>query len=360
MPTEINSAAPVAIDAMGGDGGVPVAVAGVLRCLRQQQGLKVLLIGKEPLLKAEIDRRIPAPLHSRIELQHAPKTVAEEERPAAVLRREQREEIRATSMGAAIEAVRDGRACACVSAGNSGALMGLGLSCLGVWPGVERPAICCRLPAKTGHSLLLDVGANVDTSPRRLLQFARLGALLAAADSPGRKPKVALLGIGTEPDKGNRQVREAAQLLSAAKDLNYIGLIESSELFSACSDVIVCDGFVGNIALKAAESAADRVLYHLQRELEKYPLRRLLLGMLGIRGSDLARGVEPGQHNGACFLGLKGVVVKSHGGAEETAFAAAIEYACRQVSSGAFHSLSRYFAKETQEDSSDLSAADLC
>ena len=349
MPPEINSNAPIAVDAMGGDGGASVAVAGVLRYLEHHSTGKVLLIGRETLLQPEVARRIPPRLRSRLTLQHAPGIVEEKERPAAVLRREQRQESTATSMGAAIEAVREGRASACVSAGNSGALMGLGLSHLGVWPGVERPAICCRLPAGARHTLLLDAGANVDVSPRRLLQFARLGSLLAATHSPEQRPRAALLSIGTEPNKGNRQVQEAAQLLAEAEDIHYIGLVESSELFSARADVIVCDGFVGNIALKAAEGAAEQVLHLLRAQLKKSPLQHLLLRAFGVRRGSLSGGIEPKQHNGACFLGLKGVVVKSHGAAGGAAFAAAIDYAWGQVSSGVLHSMARYFAQQANE-----------
>ena len=343
LPT-INRDAPLAVDAMGGDGGVPVAVAGVLRVLRQRSHLEVILIGQQSLLETELARRVPRRLRSRIVLQDAAQVIDEKERPAAVLRRERAEQGDDTSIGAAIEAVRSGRASACVSAGSSGALMSLGLNRLGTWPGVERPAICCRLPAAAGHSLLLDAGANVDIPPRRLVQFARLGALLAAAETPQRIPRIALLSIGTEQDKGSRQVRETAQLLIQEKDLHYVGLLEGHDLFSGLADVILCDGFVGNIALKAAEGAAGRVLHHVRRRLESHPLRRLLLRATGIGGSELGRGVEPGQHNGACLLGLRGIVVKSHGSAGATAFAAALDYACQQVASGTIAAAARYFA----------------
>jgi glycerol-3-phosphate acyltransferase PlsX len=228
-------------------------------------------------------------------------------------------------MRVAINLVKQGEADACVSAGNTGALMATARFVLKTLPGIDRPAICTTLPTVRGHTRVLDLGANVDSKAEHLLQFAVMGSVLAAVNGLQR-PRVGLLNIGEEDIKGNEQVKEAARLL-AASDLNYIGFVEGDGVFLDDADVVVCDGFVGNVALKSSEGVAKLIRHYMTQEFKRNPLTRLagLVALPVLRA--LGRKIDPRRYNGASLLGLQGIVVKSHGGADALAFASAIRVA---------------------------------
>ena len=302
----------IAVDANGGEGGLEAILGGVARCLEQDTRVRILLAGDRTVLERELPQRLPPPLHSRVELLHAEEVIGEGENLNVSLRRKTR-----SSLHDIVDALCEGRAHACISSGNSAALAGVAQLRLGVFPTVERPAFCCRLPHEGGYSYLLDVGAYVDVPPHRLLQFAHLGTALATSNGCST-PRVALLNIGAEKSKGNRQVSRAARLLQEVRELNYTGFVEGHQLFEGVADVIVCDGFAGNVALKASEGAAAYLVHHLR-------------SWLGEEGLAHTREIDPRSYNGALLLGLRGTVVKSHGRADRVAFFHSMEYAAGQA-----------------------------
>ena len=231
-----------------------------------------------------------------------------------------------SSMRVAVNLVKEGEAQAAVSAGNTGALMAISRFVLKTLPGIDRPAICSTLPSMRGQTHMLDLGANVDCSPEHLLQFGIMGAMLVAAVEHNERPSVGLLNIGEEDIKGNEQVKEAARLL-AASNLHYIGFVEGDGIYLDEVDVVVCDGFVGNIALKSSEGVAKLVRHYMSQEFKRNPLTRLagLIALPVLRA--FGRKIDPRRYNGASLLGLQGTVVKSHGSADALAFANAIQVA---------------------------------
>lgn len=234
-------------------------------------------------------------------------------------------------MAVALRLVRDGEADACVSAGNTGALMMMGRSILKTYPGIERPAIVKLIPSLHSRSYVLDLGANVDTSAEHLFQFALMGSLMAAAIEGKSAPRVALLNVGEEEVKGSEQVRLAAHMLAECEILNYIGYVEGNDLFQDVADVIVCDGFVGNIALKTGEGVAQMVMEVIEQSFRTSLWGRLLGIVARPYVNAILRQIDPRRHNGASLLGLQGVVVKSHGNAGERAFRAALRQAAAEV-----------------------------
>ena len=228
-------------------------------------------------------------------------------------------------MRVAINLVKQGEADACVSAGNTGALMATSRFVLKTLPGIDRPAICTMLPTVRGYTRVLDLGANVDSKAEHLLQFAVMGSVLASVNGIDH-PRVGLLNIGEEDIKGNEQVKEAAQLL-AASDLNYVGFVEGDGIFLENVDVVVCDGFVGNVALKSSEGVAKLIRHYMTQEFQRNLLTRLagLIALPVLRA--FGHKIDPRRYNGASLLGLQGIVVKSHGGADALAFANAIQVA---------------------------------
>ena len=233
-------------------------------------------------------------------------------------------------MRIAINLVKEGRADACVSAGNTGALMATGRFVLKTLPGIDRPAIISALPSIEGHSHMLDLGANVDCTAEHLLQFAVMGSVLAQAIDNIEHPRVGLLNIGEEEIKGNEKVKVAAQLLSNS-NLNYIGFVEGDDIYKGGADVIVCDGFVGNVALKTSEGVAKMISHYMKEEFSRNILTRLtgLLTMPVLRA--FKKKIDPRRYNGASLLGLRKTIIKSHGGADELAFANAIEVAMIEI-----------------------------
>lgn len=308
----------VAVDAMGGDYGPSVTVPAALECLARDDRLEVVLVGRE----GDIRRCLNAPPPRRLTIRHCDDVVAMGDRPSAVLRSK-----RITSMRAALELVQSGGAAACVSAGNTGALMALGTYLLQTSPGIDRPAICTAIPALGGHCYLLDLGANVDCSSEHLHQFALMGSVIASVLDDNPSPRVALLNIGVEETKGNERVKLAATLIGEDTRLNYIGYIEADGMFEGSADVVVCDGFVGNVALKASEGTARLIALRGAEAFRRSWVTRLI-GLLALPVARRVRdSIDPQAYNGALLLGLHGVVVKSHGHAQIEGFAHAIETA---------------------------------
>ena len=309
---------------MGGDFGPAEIVPAALLALKKHNGLHLTLVGKEELLQEELTKNNSG-VNERLNIVHAPEVVEMHESPSLALRNKKE-----SSMRIAIELVRDGHAGACVSAGNTGALMATSRFVLKMLPGMDRPAICTTLPGKNGHTHVLDLGANVDSSSEQLFQFAIMGAELASAVEGKENPTIALLNVGEEEIKGNDRVKQAATLLSESH-LNYTGFVEGTDLYTGDVDVIVCDGFVGNIALKASEGLAEFLQHHatVQFKNSLYSRFAAIVAMPVLKA--LKQKIDPKQYNGASLLGLRGIVVKSHGGADRISFATAIEEAIIEV-----------------------------
>jgi len=315
----------LAIDAMGGDGGSALTVAGVARAAAHDPALAFLLFGDEAQLRAEVARH-PG-LVGRAEVRHAPEVVGGDDKPTLAIRR-----AKTTSMGLAIAAVKDGAADAALSAGNTGALMAMAKLALRTIEGIDRPALAALLPTLGHHDLvMLDLGANTECDARNLFEFAVMGAAYARIVHDLAEPRVQLLNIGTEELKGTGELRDAAAMLRAAPHLplRFDGFVEANRLGSGEVDVIVSDGFSGNIALKTAEGTA-RFIGDLIRRSFTSSFRSKMGFLLSRPAITLLRqGLDPNQRNGAVFLGLNGTVVKSHGSTTADGFAKAIGVAAK-------------------------------
>lgn len=315
----------IALDAMGGDHGPSVTVPASLAALEQHPDLHLILVGDERTLGAELERRSVA-ARSRLTVRHASQQVEMHELPSQALRNK-----KDSSMRVAINLVKEGAAGACVSAGNTGALMATARYVLKTLPGVERPAIICALPTMKGHTRMLDLGANVDSSADHLFQFAVMGSVLTSAVDNIPRPTVGLLNIGEEEIKGNERVKEAARLLGESDIINYAGFVEGNDIYEGTVDVVVCDGFIGNVALKSSEGVARMISHYLRQEFTRSVFTRLC----GLAVRPVLRAfrdkVDPRRYNGASLIGLQGIVVKSHGSADEISFANAICEARREV-----------------------------
>lgn len=317
----------IALDAMGGDHGPCVVVPAALEILAQRPQVCLVLVGQEDRLQAELARHRSAQHYSeRIQVRHAPETVGMDEAPAVALRQKKR-----SSMRVALNLLQQGEVSACVSAGNTGALMATARFVLRTVPGIERPAICTALPTQEGHVHMLDLGANVDSKAEHLHQFAIMGTVLSGAIDGVTAPRVGLLNIGEEDIKGNESVKRAAELLAADRRLNYVGFIEGDGVYLHQADVVVCDGFVGNIALKSSEGVAKLIRHFMGLEFRRNVLTRLsgLFARPVLRA--LGQRIDPRRYNGASLLGLQGIVIKSHGSADQLAFANAIRIAELEV-----------------------------
>ncbi len=317
----------IAVDAMGGDDGLAVMLAGVARARHQFEGMRFLLVGDEAAIREGLKAHPNLSQHS--EIVHAPEVVGSSDKPTQAIRRAKK-----TSMGIAIDLVKQGRAAAAVSSGNTGALMAMAKLSLRMLPGIDRPALAARLPTLGDTDMvMLDLGANTECDARNLVQFAIMGAAYArtALDIP--HPRVALLNIGSEDMKGTDEIRDAAAQLRAtpAVDMQFNGFIEGDRLSRGEVDVVVCDGFSGNIALKTAEGTARFVADLLKRAFRS-SVRSKLGFLISRPATELLRDhLDPNNHNGAVFLGLNGIVVKSHGGATERGVATAIGNAAKMV-----------------------------
>lgn len=314
----------IALDAMGGDHGVGVTVPAALATLKHQSALKLILVGQREAIEAEIARRRAAPA-DRLVIHHASEIVGMDEAPAQVLRNK-----KDSSMRVAINLVKDGMAQAAVSAGNTGALMATARFVLKTLPGIDRPAIITTLPTMHDHVHVLDLGANVDCTPEQLLQFAVMGSILVGAVENKPRPRVGLLNIGEEDIKGNEIVKKTNELLRASP-LNYAGFVEGDEIYTGDLDVIVCDGFVGNVMLKTSEGLARMITHFMKQEFRRNLLTKLsaLLALPVLHA--FKKRVDPRRYNGATLIGLNGTVIKSHGGADALAFEHAILEALAEV-----------------------------
>lgn len=314
----------VAVDVMGGDHGPAVTVPAALQVLGEEPNLHLLLVGDEaqitPLLV-----RCPAALRPRLQILHTSEAVTMDDKVSVALRQKKK-----SSMRLAINAVHDGSVSACVSAGNTGALMAIGRYVLKTHAQIERPAIMTLLPTAYGHVHMLDLGANVDSGPEHLLQFALMGALVAEALDGLPRPRIGLLNIGEEEIKGNDLIRQTHELLRQT-DLNYVGYVEGDGIFRGEVDVVVCDGFVGNVALKTAEGVVKMMAAKIKTQIN----RNLLTRVLGVLAYPIWKGlkndIDPGNFNGASLVGLTGIVIKSHGSANTSAFAQALRVAIVEV-----------------------------
>jgi len=312
----------ISIDAMGGDYGPEVTIPASLDCLKSNPDLKLILVGDETVLKQQLAQAL-IDFKDRLTIQHASQCVGMDESPSKALKNK-----KDSSMRVAINLVRDGQADACVSAGNTGALMATARFVLKMIPGVDRPAIISTLPSIYGHTHALDLGGNVDCSAEHLFQFAVMGTELVKAVENIEYPKVGLLNIGEEDVKGNEQVKAAAKLLESSS-LNYIGYVEGDSLNAGNIkvDLIVADGFVGNVALKSIEGAAKMIGTALKEAFGRNILTKLAGLLVYPVLKSFKKRIDPRLYNGASFLGLRGLVIKSHGGADVLAFKTAIHLA---------------------------------
>lgn len=310
----------IAIDAMGGDHGPQVVIPAAISALQKHQDVELILVGDEATLHAALAQQNTAD-KSRLHIHHASQVVAMDESPQTALRSK-----KDSSMRVAINLVKEDVAAACVSAGNTGALMATARFVLKTLPGIERPAIITALPTMKGHTYVLDLGANVDSSAEHLVQFALMGSVLAELVDGKKRPTVGLLNIGAEEIKGSERVKEAARLLGHT-DLNYVGFVEGDGLYKGEVDVLVCDGFVGNVLLKASEGVAHMIRHYLRNSFKRNLFTKFAAMIAYPVLSHFRKELDPRAYNGANFIGLQGIVIKSHGGADSFAFANAINIA---------------------------------
>ena len=309
---------------MGGDHGPRVVVPAALRVLVANEEIEIILVGNRNAIEEEL-RKVKARPSARLQVRHASQRVEMDELPSQALRAK-----KDSSMRIAVDLVKEGSANACVSAGNTGALMAIARFLLKTLPGVDRPAICSALPSMHGHTHVLDLGANVESSARHLFEFAVMGSVLASAVDDLSRPRVGLLNIGQEATKGSERIKEAARML-ADSDIHYIGFVEGDDLYLGTANVIVCDGFAGNVALKSSEGVAHMITKFVKQEFERNLLTRAAAWIAGPVLKASRTRFDPREYNGASFVGLRGTVVKSHGSADVKAFAKAITEACAEA-----------------------------
>ena len=310
----------IAVDAMSGDQGVSTTVAAAIDVLKTDPDIHLILVGDDSVIEKELNQYSESYRQS-ISIQHASQIVTMEDKPAHALRMK-----KDSSMRVAINLVKSNEAKACVSAGNTGALMATARFVLKMLPGIDRPAICTALPTIKGHTHMLDLGANIDLSAEHLYEFSVMGSVLTQAVDNIQNPSIGLLNIGEEELKGNEQVQSAAKLLNDSP-LNYYGFVEGDDIYKGTVNVVVCDGFVGNIALKTSEGVAKMISYYLKQAFGKNLLTKIIALLSMPVLNDFKKQVDPSEYNGASLLGLRGIVVKSHGGANQRGFAQAIREA---------------------------------
>jgi len=316
----------IAIDAMGGDFGPQVTVPAALDFLVSHPAAQVILVGQEAAIRAQL--RNGAPGFERLTVHNATQVVEMQERPAQALRGK-----KDSSMRVAINLVKDGAAAACVSAGNTGALMATARFVLKTLPGIDRPAIATRLPTVNGHTTMLDLGANVDCTAEHLYQFAVMGSALVEATEQKARPSVGLLNVGEEEIKGSDVVKEAGELLKSG-NLNFFGNVEGDDIYRGTVDVVVCDGFVGNVALKTSEGLAKMISQFLSEEFKRSTLTKVAAFIALPVINRFRDRVDHRRYNGASLIGLRGIVMKSHGAADRLAFACALARAHDEAAAG--------------------------
>jgi glycerol-3-phosphate acyltransferase PlsX len=307
---------------MGGDFGLHVSLPAVIHARNQFPDIDFVLVGDQPSIESYLDQ------HQRqhFNIQHASEIVLMSDKPTFALRNKKQ-----SSMRIAIDLLQQQQVDAVVSAGNTGALMAIGCYVLKTLAGIDRPAICSAMPTADGHCYLLDLGANVDSSAKHLHQFAIMGAALAGAVDGLERPRIALLNIGEEEIKGNEQVKLAGKMLATDRQLNYVGSIEGHEIFKGKADVVVCDGFVGNVALKVCEGTATHIASIVKKQFEENLFSRCAAIVAMPVLKKIYQQLDPQHYNGASFLGLQGIVVKSHGNNTTASFIRAIAQARLEV-----------------------------
>lgn len=319
----------IAVDAMGGDHGVEVVVPACIRAAKNNPDLTLLLVGLQDKVNA-ILKKHGALSSTQLSVIHAAELVGMDELPSHALRNKKN-----SSMRVALNLVKEGQAQACVSAGNTGALMATARYVLKTLPGIDRPAIISKVPTLKNKTWVIDLGANVDSCAEHLFQFAVMGSALIQAIEKKHNPSIALLNIGVEEIKGNDQVKRTAHMLAECSLMNYVGYVEGNQFYTGDVDLVVCDGFVGNVALKASEGLANLLLTVLKESFNKNMLTKLVgFSALPVL-NQVKKRLDPSRHNGASMLGLNGIVVKSHGGANELGFEVAVEQAILEVKNNA-------------------------
>lgn len=312
---------------MGGDSGPAVTMPACLSILRRHLSVKLLLVGDESLIKVYLKGLSESEL-CRIQILHTSAVFADTLRPDNILR-----SGRDSSLFLAIEQVRSETAEACISAGNTGALMLASRHLLKNIQGIEKPAMIAMLPGSRagGFTYVLDVGANIETTPRQFFQFAIMGSVLVSAVSGKPRARVALLNIGSEAHKGTPEIRQAATLLTACNDFDYVGFVEGNQIFDGIADVIVCDGFAGNITIKASAGAVKVIENLMHQSIRRRWYYRVFGFCMRPFFRDVRRVLNPSKYNGATLIGVQGVIVKSHGNSDRAGFEQAIEHALRQL-----------------------------
>lgn len=314
----------ISIDVMGGDIGLTATVPAALAVLKEYSRLHIILVGDQAAIESQL-KNCKDTIRHRIIIKHTTQIIEMNEKPALALRGK-----KDSSMRVAINLVKSGDADACVSAGNTGALMSTARFVLKTLPGIDRPAICSTIPTQTGHTHMLDLGANIDLSAQHLFEFAVMGSVVASAVDNNKSPSIGLLNIGEEEMKGIEQVKEAATIITNS-NLNYYGFVEGDDIFKGVVDVVVADGFVGNISLKTAEGVAKMFSFYMKQEFKRNVLSKLI-GFIALPVLNRFKNkVDPRSYNGASFLGLRGIVVKSHGSADIYSFSQAIKVAMKEV-----------------------------
>ncbi|CAM8372651.1 PlsX Fatty acid/phospholipid biosynthesis enzyme [Candidatus Methylopumilus planktonicus] len=332
----------LAVDAMGGDHGPSVTIPASINALSKYDQLHIILVGDQELIQTELQKNKYT--NTRLSIQHASEVVEMDESPQSALKNK-----KDSSMRVAINLIKEEKAQACVSAGNTGALMATARYVLKMLPGIDRPAIASSLPSQKGTTYMLDLGANTDCTAENLLQFAVMGAMLVSSVTGNSKPSVGLLNIGSEDMKGNEVVRQAGELLRRSH-LNFYGNVEGNDIFKGTTDVVVCDGFVGNVALKTAEGIAQLMGRFLTQEFKRNWITKSMAFVSLLVLNRFKKRLDPRRYNGASFLGLKGIVVKSHGGADSYSFFYAIRTAIEESKNNVLENIQKQLELEMPLD----------
>ncbi len=332
----------LAVDAMGGDHGPSVTIPAAINALSKYDQLHIILVGDKELIQTELKKNKYT--NMRLSIQHASEVVDMDESPQSALKNK-----KDSSMRVAINLIKEEKAQACVSAGNTGALMATARYVLKMLPGIDRPAIASSLPNQKGTTYMLDLGANTDCTAENLLQFAVMGAMLVSSVTGKPKPSIGLLNIGSEDIKGNEVVKQAGELLRRSH-LNFYGNVEGNDIFKGTTDVVVCDGFVGNVALKSAEGIAQLMGRFLTQEFKRNWITKSMAFVSLLVLNRFKKRLDPRRYNGASFLGLKGIVIKSHGGADSYSFFYAIRTAIEESKNNVLENIQKQLELEVPLD----------
>ncbi|CAM8365961.1 phosphate acyltransferase PlsX [Candidatus Methylopumilus planktonicus] len=332
----------LAVDAMGGDHGPSVTIPASINALSKYDQLHIILVGDKDLIQTELQKNKYT--NTRLSIQHTSEVVEMDESPQSALKNK-----KDSSMRVAINLIKEEKAQACVSAGNTGALMATARYVLKMLPGIDRPAIASSLPNQKGTTYMLDLGANTDCTAENLLQFAVMGAMLVSSVTGKPKPSIGLLNIGSEDIKGNEVVKQAGELLRRSH-LNFYGNVEGNDIFKGTTDVVVCDGFVGNVALKSAEGIAQLMGRFLTQEFKRNWITKSMAFVSLLVLNRFKKRLDPRRYNGASFLGLKGIVIKSHGGADSYSFFYAIRTAIEESKNNVLENIQKQLELEVPLD----------